>query len=93
MCGELYDSSTCPLRTFPHLLSECLKLSPKPQERLRLSLRATFRAVHTCSKARVLRSCDSSPNHVLVAQSCPTRDLWTVAHQAPLSMGFSRQEY
>ena len=24
-------------------------------------------------------------------QSCPA--LWTVAHQAPLSMGFSRQEY
>ena len=29
-----------------------------------------------------------------VAQSCPTLcDPWTVAHQAPLSMGFSRQEY
>ena len=29
-----------------------------------------------------------------VAQSCPTLcDLWTVAHQAPPSMGFSRQEY
>ena len=27
----------------------------------------------------------------LVAQSCPIP--WTVAHQAPLSMGFSRQEY
>ena len=27
-------------------------------------------------------------------QSCPTLcDLWTVAYQAPLSMGFSRQEY
>ena len=45
---------------------------------------------------------------VLVAQSCQTTDVnvlfscsvvsnsatpWTVAHQAPLSMGFSRQEY
>ena len=31
---------------------------------------------------------------VLVAQSCPTLATpWTVAHQAPLSMGFSRQEY
>ena len=30
---------------------------------------------------------------VLVAQSCPTlRNPWTAAHQAPLSMGFSRQE-
>ena len=29
-----------------------------------------------------------------VAQSCPTLcDSWTVAHQAPPSMGFSRQEY
>ena len=30
----------------------------------------------------------------LVAQSCPTLCTpWTEAHQAPLSMGFSRQEY
>ena len=29
-----------------------------------------------------------------VSQSCPTLgNPWTVAHQAPLSMGFSRQEY
>ena len=36
---------------------------------------------------RVLRS-------VLVAESCPTLVTpWTVAHQAPLSMGFPRQEY
>ena len=32
--------------------------------------------------------------HVLVTQSCPTLcDPWTLAHQAPLSMEFSRQEY
>ena len=31
---------------------------------------------------------------VLVTQSCPALcDSWTVAHQAPLSMEFSRQEY
>ena len=31
---------------------------------------------------------------VLLAQSCPTLVTpWTVACQAPLSMGFSRQEY
>ena len=30
----------------------------------------------------------------LVLQLCPTlATLWTVAHQAPLSMGFPRQEY
>ena len=29
-----------------------------------------------------------------VAQSCPTLcNPWTVAYQAPLSMGFSKQEY
>ena len=30
-----------------------------------------------------------------VTQSCPTLFVipWTIAHQAPLSMGFSRQEY
>ena len=33
-------------------------------------------------------------NKVLVAQLCPTLcDPWTVARQAPLSMGFSRHEY
>ena len=31
---------------------------------------------------------------VLVAELCPTLSTpWTVAHQAPLSMGFLRQEY
>ena len=31
---------------------------------------------------------------VLVAQSCPTLcDLWTAAHQAPLSIGFSKQTW
>ena len=28
-----------------------------------------------------------------VAQSCPLVTPWTAAYQAPLSMGFSRQEY
>ena len=31
---------------------------------------------------------------LLVGKSCPTLcNPWTVAHQAPLPMGFSRQEY
>ena len=30
---------------------------------------------------------------VLAAQSCLTVIPWSVAHQAPLSMEFSRQEY
>ena len=32
-----------------------------------------------------------TPGGGLVAKSCPTQ--WTVALKAPLSMGFSRQEY
>ena len=33
-------------------------------------------------------------NEMLVAQSCPFSGIpWTVACQAPLSMGFSREEY
>ena len=32
--------------------------------------------------------------HAMSLQLCPTLvTLWTVAHQAPLSMGFSRQEH
>ena len=31
--------------------------------------------------------------HAKSLQSCPSAILWTAAHQAPLSMGFSRQEY
>ena len=39
-------------------------------------------------------SCDESEVKVIVTQSCPTLcDPWTIAHQAPLSMEFSRQEY
>ena len=37
---------------------------------------------------------DSIVAVVKVTQSCPTLATpWTVAHQVPLSMGFSRQEY
>ena len=38
--------------------------------------------------------CSGFVFHGLVAKSCLTLVApWTVAHQAPLSMGFSRQEY
>ena len=34
------------------------------------------------------------PCHAKSLQSCPTPcSLWAIAHQSPLSMGFSRQEY
>ena len=41
---------------------------------------------------KILTQCLSCMRAKLL-QSCPTLTLWTVAHQAPLSMGFSRQEY
>ena len=42
---------------------------------------------------RILPSCWTEAVSLLSAQSCPTLRPWTVAHQAPLSMGLSRQEY
>ena len=39
-------------------------------------------------------TCPASSVKVLVTQSCPTfATTWTVAHQAPLSTGFSGQKY
>ena len=50
--------------------------------------------------SQVLRNGDQCPweaialiMHAKLLQSCQTLNLWTVAHQDPLSMGFSRQEY
>ena len=41
-----------------------------------------------------LLQCMKGESESEVAQSCPTlRTPWTAAHQAPPSMGFSRQEY
>ena len=42
----------------------------------------------------VLLQCMEVKSESEVAQLCPTLcDPWTTAYQAPLSMGFSRQEY
>ena len=48
-----------------------------------------------CSKnCRETAGAKMSESESEVAQLCPTLcDLWTVAHKAPPSMGFSRQEY
>ena len=44
--------------------------------------------------SKLLNSLEKKGKETEVAQSCLTLcDLWTVAHQAPPSMGFSRQEY
>ena len=47
--------------------------------------------VYEYSSSHTMRLSESESE---VAQSCRTFcDPWTVAHQAPPSMGFSRQEY
>ena len=44
------------------------------------------------SKSLIQFSVDGKESEV--AQSCPTLcNLWTIAHKAPPSMGFSKQEY
>ena len=44
--------------------------------------------------SKLLNSLEKKGKETEVAQSCLTLcDLWTVAHQPPPSMGFSRQEY
>ena len=51
---------------------------------------------NACMHSKLLQSClwISYVKWSEVAQSCPTLcDPWAVAHQAPPSMGFSRQEY
>ena len=45
--------------------------------------------VYTCSK----RLSIELPRMHALLHSCLFVTLWDVAHQAPLSMGFSRQEY
>ena len=59
--------------------------------------RGAWRAtVHTVAESNMTLWLNNSSNKAKseVAQSCPTLcDPWTVAHQAPPSMGFSRQEY
>src|SRR5574340_1063192 len=49
---------------------------------------------HTGVGCHFLLQCMKVKSESEVAQSCLTlSDPWTAAHQAPLSMGFSRQEY
>ena len=58
-------------------LPDCLKIILSSDISMTLGKKMFCNVVHACMLRRVL---------LFVA-------LWTVAHQAPLSMGFSRQEY
>ena len=62
------------------------------EEWLVVGTRSTFMLQNHISNRFLLNCCGGGG--VLFAKSCPTLATpWTVAHQAPLSMGFSRQEY
>ena len=70
----------------PHAL--CLQ---HPEQRPVLSQACTKKDLNECSGYPIVCLVKVK---VLVAQSCLTLCYpWTVAHQAPVSMGFSRQEY
>ena len=66
---------------------------------LKRSFRTKLKMMHFCTKCKrgfllSQRKRCWSCFKVKVAQSCPTLcDPWTIAHQAPPFMGFSRQEY
>ena len=63
------------------------KVKPKKRGKGNEHLDASYKSLHILQIAAVAAVC------CLVAKSCPTvATPWTVAHQAPLSMGFSRQE-
>ena len=50
--------------------------------------------IHVHMKRRRNTSLDITESESEVTQSCPLfATLWTVGHQAPVSMGFPRQEY
>ena len=50
--------------------------------------------VRPVTKDQIIKGLSESEKKVLVSQSCLTLCYpMTVAHQAPLSIGFSRQEY
>ena len=79
---------------------DSLESSPAPQSKsintseLSLLYGPTLTSVHDYWKNHSFDYIVGKVIAVLVAQSCPTVcNPWTVAHQAPLSMEFSRQEY
>ena len=64
---------------------------------LKVNKRAKKTEVHGKMLAEHLATLKSSHNHIYIhaqsLQSCTTATLWIVPRQAPLSIGFSRQEY
>ena len=74
--------------SIPFLLSYCLRLTTV------ISWSANWLQAVIC-KTLIWRKAKATHRRArLVPQSCPTLATpWTIAHQAPLSMEFSRQEY
>ena len=63
----------------------------KKEQKERVSLGQGRSKMLYYSMLGMLQEEDFVPSHFSHVQLCVT--LWIVAHQAPLSMGFSRQEY
>ena len=83
-----------------HFLLQCMKVKserevaqscPIPSDPMDCSLPGS--SVHGICQARVMEwgAKMGMLSHFNCVQLCGT--LWSIAHQAPLSMGFSRQEY
>ena len=86
-----------PLYWFPLLASECPQAQSFPLLHLLFQLHSTPGQSHPVSS-----TCRWLPSLSLPVHACmlshfsrvqPFGTLWTVTHQAPLSMGFSRKEY
>ena len=66
-------------------------VSKKPESQLKLAQMAalSFMALlHSCTRAKSMQSCELSQRVTSLFVT-----LWSVAHQPPLSVGFSRQEH
>ena len=68
-------------------------LPPCRQMFYRLSHQGSQRIKNNLQNKNKMQHPNGKMDGCLVAQSCLFATSWTVAHQAPLSMGLSRQEY
>ena len=74
-------------------LQSCLTLQPHGRQPTRLPCPRDSPGKNTGVGCHFLLQCIKVKSKSEVVQSCPTLSApWTSAHQAPLSMGFSRQE-
>ena len=89
ICSACFDSCCCQVTA---VVSDSVR--PHRQQPTRLPRPRDFPGKNTGVGCHFLLHCMKVKSESEVAQSCPTLVTpWTAAHQAPPSMGFSRQEY